>query len=195
VHDPAPWDAGYRQATQPWDIGRPQAPFAGLEYAGRAVDVGCGTGEHTLLAAEHGATALGIDFAEAAIELARAKAAARGVDARFEVLDAFELPSLGERFDLALDSGLYHTWPEVSERQRYAAGVASVLEPGGMIYLMCFSERTAGDWGPQRIREAELRETFSDGWELERLERSHFELNPGMPVERADAWLVVARRC
>jgi SAM-dependent methyltransferase len=195
VHDPAPWDAGYRRTTQPWDIGRPQPPFVELDYAGRVGDVGCGTGEHTLLAAGRGATALGIDFAETAIELARAKAAARGIEARFEVLDAFELPSLGERFDLALDSGLYHTWPEVSERRRYAAAVASVLEPGAMIHLMCFSERTAGDWGPQRIREQELRETFSDGWELERLERSHFELNPGMPVPRADAWLLVARRC
>jgi hypothetical protein len=64
-----------------------------------------------------------------------------------------------------------------------------------MIHLMCFSERTAGDWGPQRIREQELRETFSGDWELERLERSHFELNPGMPVDAADAWLLVARRC
>lgn len=195
MSDPAPWDAGYREQTQPWDIGRPQPALAALGYGGRVLDVGCGTGEHTLLAARRGADALGIDFAPAAIELARAKAAERGVDARFEVLDAFELPTLGERFDLAVDSGLYHTWPEVSERRRYAAGVASVLEPGGRLYLMCFSERTAGDWGPQRIREPELRETFAGGWELERLERSAFELNPGMPVERADAWLLVARRC
>jgi SAM-dependent methyltransferase len=195
VSDPAPWDAGYREQTQPWDIGRPQPALAALEYRGRVLDVGCGTGEHTLLAAERGADALGIDFAPTAVELARAKAAERGVDVRFEVLDAFELPALGERFDLAIDSGLYHTWPEVSERRRYAAGVASVLEPGGRIYLMCFSERTAGDWGPQRIREPELRETFAGDWEVERLERSAFELNPGMPVERADAWLLVARRC
>ena len=195
MHDPAAWDTGYRQTTQPWDIGRPQRPFAELEYAGRVVDVGCGTGEHTLLAAERGAQALGIDFAPAAIELARAKAAARGLEARFEVLDAFELSSLDERFELAIDSGLYHTWADASERRRYAAAVASVLEPGGMIYLMCFSERTAGDWGPQRIHEDELRETFGTGWEVERLERSAFELNPGMPVEQADAWLLVARRC
>jgi len=195
VSDPSPWDAGYREGGQPWDLGRPQPALLALEYAGRVLDVGCGTGEHALLAAERGAGALGVDFSSVAIGLARAKAAARGLEVRFEVLDAFELASLEERFDLAIDSGLYHTWGDVSERRRYAAGVATVLEPGGMIYLMCFSERTPGDWGPQRIHEDELRETFSGGWELERLERSRFDLNPGMPVEAADAWLVVARRC
>jgi SAM-dependent methyltransferase len=187
------WDESYR-TTPPWDIGRPQPRFAALELTGRVIDVGCGTGEHTLMAAAQGADALGIDISTAAIAKAREKARERGIDARFEVMDVLELPSLGERFDVALDSGLYHVFADRETRARHAAGVREVLEPGGRLYLMCFSDRTPGDWGPQRIREDELRTTFSAGWELVTLEPAAFEINPGMPVGKVYAWFVEARR-
>jgi SAM-dependent methyltransferase len=158
------------------------------------IDVGCGTGEHTLLAASQGADALGIDISATAIAKAREKARERGLTARFEVLDALELPSLGESFGTALDSGVYHVFETVEMRARYAECVRSVLEPGGTLYLMCFSDRTPGDWGPQRIGEHELRGTFTGEWDLVSLEPAQFEINPGMPVPRADAWFLVARR-
>ncbi|HLY94510.1 MAG TPA: class I SAM-dependent methyltransferase [Gaiellaceae bacterium] len=190
MHD---WEEPYR-GTPPWDIGRPQPRFAALELAGSVIDVGCGTGEHTLLAVERGADALGIDISAAAIAKAREKARRRGVDARFEVLDAFELPSLGETFDVALDMGVYHVFDELETRRLYAAAVRGVLEDGGVLHLMCFSDRTPGDWGPNRIREDELRETFADGWELVALEPAELELVPGSLVAAADAWYLHARR-
>ena len=51
--------------------------------AHRVVDVGCGTGEHALLAAGLGLEATGVDIAAAAIAAAEAKAAERGLAARF----------------------------------------------------------------------------------------------------------------
>ena len=191
--DPAPWDDAYREGAAPWDIGEPQPRLADLPFAGRVIDVGCGTGEHALLAAARGADAVGVDFSPVAIELARRKAVARGLTARFEVGDALELSRLGETFDVAVDAGVYHTW-EVETRRRYAGELAAVVRTGGALYLMCFSELTPGDWGPQRIREEELRETFAGGWSLETLERATFELNPGLPVDAADAWFLAATR-
>jgi len=189
------WEQAYTTRVPPWDIGRPQPAIEALSLAGDVIDVGCGTGEHTLLAASCGARALGIDISRAAIEIARRKARERRLEAavRFEVGDAFALRDLGERFDVAIDSGLFHDHEFDGElRRRYADGLAHVLRPGGTLYLMCFSEYTPGDWGPTRITRDELEDAFA-GWTIERLERSAFELNPGLPVDRADAWLLTAR--
>lgn len=158
------------------------------------LDAGCGTGEHTLLAAEHGADALGVDIASVAIDRARAKARERASTARFAVWDALQLSELGETFDVVLDSGLYHVFRDIATRRAYAAQLAAVVRSGGTLYLICMSPLTAGDWGPQRITEEELRTTFADDWEIASLDPAYFEINPGLPVERADAWLLTATR-
>ena len=84
---PHDWDDSYAGPPPPWDIGRPQPAFVRLAEAGALtgalLDAGCGTGEHTILAALHGARALGIDVSPRAIEIARRKAAERGIDASF----------------------------------------------------------------------------------------------------------------
>src|SRR5271165_4880300 len=69
------WDPVYLAAAPPpWDIGRAQPAFVRLAEAGRltgrVLDVGCGTGEQTLMAAAHGAEAIGVDIARTAIERA-----------------------------------------------------------------------------------------------------------------------------
>src|SRR5947209_3876526 len=94
----------------PWDIGRPQPDFVELaeagELRGHVLDVGCGTGEHALMAAGLGLPATGVDASPTAIAIAEGKARDRQLPARFLVWDALELPSLGEQFDTVLDCGL-----------------------------------------------------------------------------------------
>src|SRR6266568_6189591 len=92
------WNSVY-EGSPPWDIGRPQPDFVRLADAGKfhghMLDVGCGTGEHVMLVASHGAEAMGVDVAELAIERARAKAQQRGISAMFEVGDVRPLRTLG----------------------------------------------------------------------------------------------------
>jgi SAM-dependent methyltransferase len=58
----------------------------------RVVDVGCGTGNAALLAAERGARVTGVDPAPRLLEVARAEASARGLDVTFLPGDAASLP-------------------------------------------------------------------------------------------------------
>jgi SAM-dependent methyltransferase len=189
----ASWDEAYTQGGAPWDIGRPQPAFVRLadtgEFTPPVLDSGCGTGEHALMLAERGLEVLGVDVAPAAIGLAREKAAQRGLSAQFDVGDVLALDGLGRTFATVLDSGVFHTFDD-TDRVRYVASLASVLGTGGVIHLLCFSEHTPGDWGPRRVTQAELREAFADGWQVERIEAARFEVREGAGVEgRPHAWL------
>ncbi len=197
---PPSWDSVYAPdaAPPPWDIGRPQPAFARLAdrglLSGRLLDAGCGTGEHVLLAAAHGAEAMGVDISPRAVARARDKAAERGLTARFEVADALHLGQLGMTFDVLVDSGVFHIFDD-ADRGRYVASLAAALRPGGHCYLMCFSDRQPGTIGPRRVCQDELRAAFSDGWEVTGIEADTFEINPGIefspgtPAAGAQAWL------
>jgi cyclopropane fatty-acyl-phospholipid synthase-like methyltransferase len=188
------WDSAY-QGSPPWDIGRPQPAFGRLADAGklqgRVLDVGCGTGEHTLLAAQHGAAAMGIDIAVRAISRALGKAAERGIKAKFQVADALRLDQLHRRFDTIIDSGVFHVFDD-DQRPTYVKSLRSALRPGGTCYLMCFSDRQLGDWGPRRVSEAELRTAFAEGWTIESIEPAEFEV--ALEPDRAQAWLATIHR-
>jgi SAM-dependent methyltransferase len=189
AHD---WDGSYVGPPPPWDIGRPQPAFVRLAEAGALagvlLDAGCGTGEHTILAARYGASALGIDVSPLAVEMARRKAAEHGVDTSFQVLDALRLVTLGESFDTIVDSGLFHVFDD-SARARYLTALRAVLRPGGHLHIMCFSDHQPGDWGPRRVTEGELRAAFGSGWRLGSIAPDHFDINPGLGSVVAEAWL------
>jgi SAM-dependent methyltransferase len=193
------WDDAYSWDRPPaWDIGRPQPVFVRLAerdlLAGRVLDSGCGTGENTLLAAAHGADATGVDLSGRAIERARAKAAERGLAARFQTGDVLRLGDLGLAFDTVIDSGVFHVFDD-ENRVRYVASLGSVLRPGGHCYLMCFSDRQPGDFGPRRVSQDELRAAFGDGWDIASIDAEAFEINDAaFGISSAQAWLAVIER-
>lgn len=198
TNTPGDWDESYRRDTPPpWDIGHPQPAIVALAESGlirgSVLDAGCGTGEHTLLAASLGATAYGIDLSPIAIEKARAKALQRGLDVRFDSGDllTFSLPAAA--YDTVIDSGVFHSFDD-KDRPRYVDVLTSATRLGGLLLLMCFSERQPGDWGPRRVTEAELRASFASGWTVDRIEPTVFEINPVPDAESVDAWLAVFRR-
>jgi SAM-dependent methyltransferase len=191
---PEDFDAMYT-ATPPWDIGRPQPAFEALiesgAVRGRVLDVGCGTGEHALMAAASGFGATGIDMAAAAIEQAQAKARNRRLTVRFVVHDALDLVSLGEEYDTVLDSGLFHVF-EDPDRARFVEELRRVVVVGGSYQLLCFSDRQPGDWGPRRITQHEIRDSFVEGWRVDSIDAAYFDVNlePG----RALAWQAAITR-
>ena len=193
---PDGWDWAYRDQPPPWDIGLPHQAFARLAgeglLSGRVLDAGCGTGEHVLLAAAHGADAMGVDISGLAIAKARAKAAERSLTARFEVADTLHLDRLGERFSTVTDCGMFHVFDD-ADRARYVASLAAVIEPGGTYYMMCFSDSQPGDWGPRRVRREEIEDTFAYSWEIVSLTPEEFTINPFQGITTVRAWLAVIR--
>jgi len=188
------FDALYT-GTPPWDIGRPQPAF--LELAdqgvlqGRVLDVGCGTGEHALMAAVLGLQAVGIDAAPAAIAIAERKARDRGLPARFMVANALELPALDERFDTVLDCGLFHIF-EDDDRSRFVDSLRAVIPPNGHYYMLCFSDHQPGDWGPRRVTRQEITASFHKGWKIDSIDASKIDIT--ISSDGALAWLVAITR-
>src|ERR1041385_3822376 len=78
----------------PWDTGiSPPELFEFIKThpAGRAIDLGCGTGTNVITLAKSGWRVTGIDFAPRAIKLAKQKAQSMGVQADVTVNDATKL--------------------------------------------------------------------------------------------------------
>lgn len=176
-----PWDASYVDGPAPWDLGRPQqavaeAVAAGF-FRGEVLDVGCGTGDNALCIAATGLRVLGVDVAETALAIARRRAAGRSLDLEFTWADAFQLSALDRLFDTVLDSGMFHTLEEDAERHDYAASVASVTRPGGMLYVFCFSDADPANAGPHPVSQVQLRAAFdrTRGWEVRAIEPTRVE--------------------
>ena len=195
------WDDVYQRNAAPWEIGRPQPAIVRVADSGElsapVLDAGCGSGEHALLAATMGLEATGVDVAQTAIERARAKARARGLLAEFLVGDVLDLPGI-ERlqppFQTVIDAGCFHTFAN-ADRPVYAASLAAVTEPGGVLHLLCFSELTPGSDGPRRVTQAELRQVFSRDWIVDRIDADVFSVNAHWVGLQPNAWLArIVRR-
>jgi cyclopropane fatty-acyl-phospholipid synthase-like methyltransferase len=113
-------------------------------------------------------------------------------------MDALALKNWSERFDRIIDSGLFHVFSD-DDRRRYVEGLATVLNPGGKLFLLCFSDEEPGTQGPRRVSRKEIVDAFAEGWRVEAIEPSRFEVRPDLKEIRFSdggpkALFVVVRR-
>src|SRR5450631_4532137 len=161
----------YRVGFKPWDgHGLPArlkqlVEGDGALPPGRALDLGCGTGDMDIYLARHGWKVTAVDFVEHPLRQARSKAKAAGVDVTFLRADVTRLgeSSAGTGFTLVLDGGCMHGLPD-EERDAYIREVSAATAPGGRLVLMGFAE--AKRRGPRGIDRPEVERRFSEGWEL-----------------------------
>jgi len=161
----------YRLGFVPWDghslakSMRDLVEGDGAPPAGRALDLGCGTGDNSIYLANHGWQVTGVDFVSKAVDKARAKATANQVDVTFARADVTRLSveGVGTDFDLIIDSGCLHGMsPE--DRGAYVREVTSVASPRAGLLLVEFIP--GGSFGVPGIDPAEVERRFSADWTL-----------------------------
>lgn len=205
---PSVFDSAYETQSAPWVIGEPQPAIVDLErhgwIRGAVLDLGCGSGEHTIHLCRLGYQVRGLDSSARAVELARANADAHEVTASFEVADALNLTAhVGPAtVDTVVDSALFHVFG-TEDHTTYVRSLHAVVRQGGRVHVLALSDAEDGI-GP-RISDSVIRAAFGSGWEVEELRPSRYRGIVGaedaerlrLPVgEAADvaAWLARIRR-
>lgn len=194
--DPA-WEqayAGVDPRTMPWYTERLDADLAAwvdalkLPTGASALDLGTGPGTAAMHLARVGFRVTALDVSPDAVAFAKRRAGPAG-DIAWVVGDVLEVKLPGP-FDLALDRGLFHVFPD-AVRRPYAERVAGWLRPRGRLFLKCFSEEEPGDWGPRRVTRREVRDSFGPWFGEEAWQPSSF---PGQLGHEPRAHLFVLRR-
>jgi SAM-dependent methyltransferase len=136
----------YGRFRAPWDIG-PRKELMELVQSrrippGRAIDLGSGTASNCIFLAQRGFEVTGVDYAAAAIELGRRRAAQAGVAVNFVRDDLTNLRHVKGKFDLLVD---YGTLDDLSLRHRelYMQNILPLTHPGSRFLLYCF------EWQPR----------------------------------------------
>lgn len=139
----------YRETGDPWASGSPKYRYqqrkydtlvallpAGRRYA-QALDIGCGLGAMVGLLEARADAVLGLDVAQAAVDLARARHAGRP-SLSFEQGDVLDLPrTLDRRFDLIVVSDVLYYLSPLSDAtlKQVAARLSQMLSPGGLCLI------------------------------------------------------------
>jgi cyclopropane fatty-acyl-phospholipid synthase-like methyltransferase len=150
---------------------------------GRALDLGCGTGTHSLYLARCGYRVDAVDFSGPALGRAAARARAAGCDIRFLCADVLRYQA-DQPYDLVIDYGCFHSL-EPHDRDAYARRVEALTAPGGQFILMAFSPRWSVDWrlmGPYHVPVASVRRCFAGFEMLEQREAPHYWEHVPVPL-------------
>jgi len=117
---------------------------ADLEAGEALVDVGCGTGATTCLAARTVGTALGVDIAEPMAEAARARARAR----RLENVDFIVADAQTHRFEPASRDVAISRFGVMFFADPVAAfaNLRKMLKSGGRLTFICWQDLAANEW-------------------------------------------------
>ena len=173
--------ARYKSGDTPWDVGEPDFNLIEITRRhvierGKALDVGCGTGDNSIWLARNQFQTAGVDVSDIAIEKAREKAASAGVECEFICAD-FMKDGMGSKgFAFLFDRGCFHAFRSGEQRRRFASRVADHLEKDGLwLTLTGNADENRQEPGPPQLTAEEIVRAPEPYFEIISLESSHFE--------------------
>lgn len=162
--------------------------------AGRALDLGCGTGADAVHLAQRGWKVTAVDGVAKALTAARRRAEEANVDVEWlhgSVAALGELDLTGP-YGLAYDNGCFHGL-RPRDRTAYVEGVTALTESGATLLLFAFTPARRGP-APRGADAEELTVRFSPAWTLVDSHRDMVAALPG-PLRNADPhWHRLQRR-
>jgi SAM-dependent methyltransferase len=188
------WNEHYASGELPWDTGEPEPLLvefvtSGGVAPGRTLEIGAGTGTNAIWLAERGFDVLGVDVSPLAIEKATAKMKGSDLRCHCATLDFLAAPPPDGPFHFIFDRGCFHVFDESEERERFAARVAAVLEPGGLwLSLIGSTEGQPREVGPPRRSAREVVLAIEPALEIIELRSAEFRSND------AKAWFCLSRQ-
>jgi cyclopropane fatty-acyl-phospholipid synthase-like methyltransferase len=178
------WEKIYSARENPFDVADPDEWIVELEAEGKirgtVLDAGCGAGHNALYLAAKGHCAVGVDITPKAIQRAEEKANERRIQ-NVTFLAANLCESLGYEgfFDSVIDIGCFHSLHEDDQKKRYADVVKKVCKSGATMYLRTLNAVNSANvpvTERAQTQERQIREAFSDGWKIEKIEWKNIEV-------------------
>lgn len=171
----------YADGNMPWDQPLPPPEVIavmGTLTAGRALDLGTGTGRAARYMAERGWFVDAVDFVPQAIEMARERSADFPT-ITYHVGSVTDLHFLHPPYQFALDVGCGHS---LDAQAPYADELARLLEPNGLFLLYGrLRDETEEDKRPRGFIEKEVIAAFERAFTLDKMER-------GLTEVRDEVW-------
>jgi len=156
-----PWERAGKAAQASFDALLDREEADRVKPLGRALDLGCGRGQHTHDLARRGWEAVGLDNVPRAVHAAEANGQS---SATFTLGDVTDLRSaeLGT-FDFFLDVGCFHGL-DASQRRAEAEGITAMAKDGSTVLVLGF--QPAGlPFVPRGVTRADVEAAFT-GWDL-----------------------------
>ncbi|MGD0581521.1 MAG: class I SAM-dependent methyltransferase [Bacteroidales bacterium] len=164
----------YRIGFTPWDT--PDTPVPGVLQdiiegpqaipPGRALDLGCGMGRHSIYLASHGWQVTGVDSTGRALRIARQRAEKVGLNVNFIRGDVTRIEKTGLTgpFNFFLDGGCFHGMSE-DERSRYSKSITQVAASDSELLIFSFGPNKRGI-PPRGAEIGDVERCFSDNWKI-----------------------------
>ncbi len=122
----------------------------------KAIELGCGVGNYVIYLSGLGFDATGVDFSDAAIEIALKSSIEKGLECRFISADVLgDLEEIKDTFDFVYDWELmHHIFPD--SRKQYLDNVHRLLNRNGIYLSVFFSENSPQFGGKGKYRKSPI---------------------------------------